>query len=363
MAFRKVPLRPPRHVVWFALLLPLVLAGCGGPFPQSTLYPMGDFAEMVDRLFRTTVWWALLVFILVEGALIFAIFRFRERPGDREPAQVHGNAILEVVWTLIPAAILTAIAIPTIRTIFDTHQLPEDALEIEVIGRQWWWEFRYPEQRIVTANEMHVPAGQPVLLKIRTADVLHSFWVPQLAAKRDAFHNRYTTLYFTTDSLGSFPGQCAEFCGIQHARMGSLVVVQTPEDFAAWVARHQVGSPLINGGVVPPDTTPPADPVAAAARDSLLAQGRRVFIAAGCLGCHAMVGTPTAGLLELVGPNLSHVGGRQRLAAGVLSNTDENLARWLREPDRVKQGSLMKLARDLTEEEIRLLVAYLREHR
>jgi cytochrome c oxidase subunit 2 len=366
MGSRKVWWWLARHQVWLVALVALAGAGCGGPFPQSTLAPKGDFAQMVDAVFRTTVAWAIVVFVLVEGALLFAIFRFRQRPGDGQPPQVHGHALLEVVWTLIPAAILTAIAVPTVRTIFATHDLPAEALEIEVIGRQWWWEFRYPEQRIVTANEMHVPVGRPVVLKIRTADVLHSFWVPQFAAKRDAFHNRYTTLYFTADSVGAFPGQCAEFCGIQHARMGSLVVVEPPQAFEEWVARQQVGSPLINGGAVAPDTVTPADPAEAAAkaaRDSLLARGRQTFISAGCLGCHAMVGTPTAGLLDLIGPNLSHFGSRRRIAAGVLPNTDEHLARWLREPQRVKEGSLMKLPRDLTDEEIRILVAYLREHR
>lgn len=360
MSFRRVPSWPARHRVWLSLLA--LVAGCGGPFPQSTLIPMGDFAEMVDRVFMTTVWWAVVVFVLVEGALLFAIFRFRGRPDDAEPEQTHGNATVEVVWTIIPAAILTFIAVPTIQTIFRTAELPEGAMEVEVIGHQWWWEFRYPEQGVVTANEMHVPAGRPVVMKIRTADVLHSFWVPQFAAKRDAFPNKYTTLFFTTDSLGTYTGQCAEFCGLQHGRMHSLVVVQTPEEFDAWVAARQAGSPLVNAGVVEVDTAAPADPAARAERDALLARGRQTFTTTGCLGCHAMVGTPTAGLLTLMGPNLSHFGSRQRIGAGILENTDENLARWLREPQKVKEGSLMKLPRDLTEDEIRVLVAYLRAH-
>jgi len=365
MTVRKVPPGPARLRAWLPLLAVAVFAACSGPFPQSTLIPKGDFAQMVDEVFMTTVWWAAVVFVLVEGALLFAIWKFRSRPGDAEPEQTHGNALVEVVWTIIPAAILAFIAVPTVRTIFRTAEIPEGALEVEVIGHQWWWEFRYPEQQIVTANEMHVPAGRPVVMKIRTADVLHSFWVPQFAAKRDAFHNKYTTLYFTTDSLGSFTGTCAEFCGVQHGRMGSLVVVQTPEEFDAWVANQRIGSPLVNGGVVAPDTTAPADSAAALARaerDSVIARGARAFVAGGCLGCHAMVGQPTAGLLALQGPNLSHFGGRQRIGAGVLANTDENLARWLRDPQGVKEGSLMKLARPLTEDEISALVAYLRAH-
>jgi cytochrome c oxidase subunit 2 len=311
------------------------------------------------------------VFVLVEGVLLFAIFKFRHRPHHEEPEQVHGNTLVEVVWTIIPAAILTFIAVPTVRTIFRTNEVPAQALEVEVIGHQWWWEFRYPSEQIVTANEMHVPAGQPVVLKIRTVDVLHAFWVPQLAAKRDAFHNRYTTLFFTTDSLGEFTGQCTEFCGTQHARMGSMVVVQTPEEYAAWVDRQRVGSPLINGGVVPADSATPTAATAqsgdtagtgTAVQDSIEAKGRQAFLAGGCIGCHAMVGTPTAGVLGLQGPNLSHVGSRRRLAAGVLPNTAENMARWLRDPQAVKPGNLMKLPRQLTEDEISALVAYLRAH-
>jgi cytochrome c oxidase subunit II len=362
MSLRKVAPRPaPPWVRLFALAL-LVIAGCGGGerFPQSTLVPKGDFAVMVDEVFMTTVKWAAVVFVLVEGALLIALWRFRQRPGLGEPEQVHGNALLEVIWTLIPAAILALIAVPTVRAIFRTSELPEDALEIEVIGHQWWWEFRYPNQLIVTANEMVVPAGRTVLLKIRAADVLHSFWVPQFAAKRDAFPGKYTTLWFTTDSVGTFSGQCAEFCGIQHARMGSLVVVRPPEEFERWVAEEQVGSPLINNGAV--TWASPADSIAAAG-DSVEIRGRAAFTAGGCLGCHAMVATPTAGLLTLQGPNLSHVGGRQRLAAGILPNTPEDLARWLREPQVVKEGSLMKLPRPLTEDEIGALVAYLRAHR
>ena len=356
--------------VWLPLLVVALLAACGGPFPQSTLIPKGDFAQMVDEVFKSTVYWAILVFVLVEGALIFAILKFRQRPDHEEPDQIHGNALVEVVWTIIPAAILTFIAVPTVRTIFRTAEMPEGALEIEVIGHQWWWEFRYPAQQVVTANEMHVPAGRPVIMKIRTTDVLHAFWVPQFSAKRDAFHNKYTTLYFTTDSLGEFTGQCAEFCGVQHGRMGSLVVVQTPDEFAAWVDRNREGSPLINSGQAAtdsaaPDTAAASDSVRAAraTQDSIEARGRQAFMAGGCIGCHAMVGTPTAGVLALQGPNLSHFGGRRRIGAGILPNTPENLAAWLRDPQAVKPGSLMKLPRQLTEDEISALVAYLRAHR
>ncbi len=346
----------------FLMLTVIGIAGCGGDYPQSTLTPLGDFARMVDDVFRGTVRWALVVFVLVEAALLVAIFKFRGKPDDAEPDQVHGNAMVEVVWTIIPAVILAFIAVPTVKTIFRTAEVPTDAMEIEVIGHQWWWEFRYPTEGVVTATEMHVPVGQKVVLKMRTADVLHSFWVPQFAAKRDVFQARYTTLWFTADTVGWFPGQCAEFCGTQHARMHSWVVVESPEEFAAWTAAQRVGSPLVNGGVVAPDTTVPAPPV-----DSVVIKGQDAFVAGGCISCHAMVGTPLAGQLfegnTNAGPNLSHVASRARLAGGMFENTEANLRRWLSDPQLVKPNTNMKLPRPLTDDEIATLVAYLQTRR
>ena len=347
---------PFRRLAGFAAALcplVLVLAGCAHNYPQTTLQPRGDFARLVDSLFRTTFWWALVVFVLVEGALLLAIFKFRGRPDDPEPTQVHGNTVLEVVWTIIPAFILVMIAVPTIKTIFKTSDYAAgDVVQIEVIGHQWWWEFRYTNLGVVTANEMHVPVGKTVNLRMTTVDVLHSFWVPQFAAKRDVFPGRHAPLWFRAEVAGTFPGQCAEFCGIQHGRMGFKVISQTPEEFAAWVEQQRIGSPLVNRGVVPRDTTQPVDSVAQA--------GVTLFNAAGCIGCHSMVGTATAGVPGMKGPNLSHVGSRTTIVAGMLENTPENLRKWLSNPDSVKQGTLMVLPRKLTDAELRTLVAYLR---
>jgi len=335
------------------LLLPL-LAGCAENYPQTTLVPRGDFARLVDDLFRTTLWWALVVFVLVEGALLIALFKFRGRPDDPEPRQVHGNTLLEVVWTVIPAFILVMIAVPTIKTIFKTSDYATgDVVQVEVIGHQWWWEFRYPDLGVVTANELHVPVNRTVNLRMTTGDVLHSFWVAQFAAKRDVFPKRHSPLWFKAEVTGSFPGQCAEFCGIQHARMAFRVIAQTEEEFAAWVANQRIGSPLVNAGAVP-DSIPP---------DSLETAGRALFGSAGCIGCHAMVGTPLAGTTALMGPNLSHVGSRTTIVAGMLEHTAENLRKWLSNPDSVKKGTLMVLPRKLTDAELATLVAYLRSHR
>jgi len=353
MALRTPSLR--RIVRWapavcVALAL-LALAGCAPDrYPQTTLAPKSDFAELLDQVFRRSFQLATIVFFLVEGALVWALFRYRGRPGDAEPAQTHGNAMLEVVWTVIPAVILVFIAIPTIQVIFQTAAVPTDnPLVIEVTGHQWWWEFRYPEYNLVTAGDMHVPTGRTVDLRMTTADVVHSFWSPQLAGKRDVFPKRDNRLWFRTETPGVYPGQCAEFCGTQHARMAFNVVAEDSAAFAAWRAGlAAVSAP----GPAPVDS-------AAVAPDPLVAQGKQLFAVKGCVGCHAVtaVGAPT-----MTGPDLAGIGDRTHIAAGWLSNTDENLARWLHNPQEVKVGVLMPNL-GLTDDEITALIAYLRSLR
>lgn len=345
----------------------LLLLGCAENYPQTTLIPRGDFARLVDGLFRTTVFWAMIVFVLVEGVLVYAILKFRGRPDDPEPRQTHGSTVLEIAWTIVPAFILAAIAVPTVKTIFKTSDYATgDLVQIEVVGHQWWWEFRYTDLGVVTANEMHVPVGKTVNLRMTTVDVLHSFWVPQFAAKRDAFPGRHNPMWFKAEVTGTFSGTCAEFCGEQHARMMFKVVSQSQDEFDAWVAQQRVGSPLVNGGrIAAADTTAPADttrPAVPVAPDSLQQAGLALFNSTGCIGCHSMVGAATAGVVRMTGPNLSHVGSRSTIVAGFLPNTPENLAKWLSNPDSVKSGTLMKLPRKLTDAEIATLVAYLRAH-
>jgi cytochrome c oxidase subunit 2 len=345
----------------------LVLLGCAKNYPQTTLLPRGDFARLVDSLFRTTVLWATIVFVLVEGALVFAILKFRGRPDDPEPRQTHGSTALEVGWTIVPALILAMIAVPTIKTIFKTSDYATgDVVTVEVLGHQWWWEFRYPGLGVVTANELHVPVGKTVNLRMTTADVIHSFWVPQFAGKRDVMPGRHNPLWFKAEVTGVFSGQCAEFCGAQHARMGFRVISQPLEEFQAWADSQKVGSPLVNRGVVPVDSTVPADSAARAAkvaRDTLMKAGLALFNAGGCIGCHSMVGTVMAGTTALRGPNLTHVGSRTTIVAGMLENTEDNIRKWLSNPDSVKKGTLMVLPRKLTDAEIATLVAYLRAHK
>ncbi len=332
-------------------LATLALAGCSPDgYPQTTLAPKADFAELLDKVFRRSFQLATIVFFLVEGALVWALFRYRGKPGDAEPAQTHGNAMLEVVWTVIPAVILVFIAIPTIQTIFKTAAVPTDnPLVIEVTGHQWWWEFRYPEYNLVTAGDMHVPTGRTVDLRMTTGDVVHSFWTPQLAGKRDVFPKRDNRLWFKTETPGIYPGQCAEFCGTQHARMAFQVVAQDSADFVAWREGLAAVSAPPAAALAPADSAaPPANP--------LVAQGQQLFAVKACVGCHAVsaVGAPT-----MVGPNLAGIGSRTHIASGWLPNTDENLARWLHNPQAVKVGVLMPNL-GLTDEEITALVAYLR---
>lgn len=304
----------------------LLLAGCGGPFPQSAMEPRSDFGQILDELFRTIFWWAVGVFVLVEGALLVAIVKFRERPGSPAPRPLHGHTALEIGWTLAPAIVLIFIAIPTIRAIWIVDRPPPgEAMVVEAIGHQWWWEFRYPELGLVTANEMHVPVDRTVEVRLTSADVIHSFWIPRLGGKRDVVPGHENGLWFTPDSVGVYLGQCAEFCGLSHALMKMEVVVDEQADFDEWVAAN-----LADAIVAIPDTMRPD-----AGR---IAAGAQAFLQAGCIACHAVRGTPAAGVL---GPDLTHVGSRRRIASGILDNNAENLTRWIQDPQAVKPGALM----------------------
>ena len=362
------------------LLTTLALAACGGTsgqYPQSTLHPKSDFTRMIDDVFMTTVWWSVVVFVLVEGALVYVILRYRGKPSDAEVSQVHGNTTLEIIWTAIPALILAMIAVPTVRAIFRTYEVPKgESLIVEVTGHQWWWEFRYPEYGVVTANELHVPTGRVVTLKMKTADVLHSFWLPQLAAKRDVFPDRATTVWFRADSTGYYSGQCAEFCGVQHGRMGFHVAATSPAEFDAYIAGLRG-----TGAPVPADTsarTPTATAASAGAAGTTVTtlgaqggqatapdsttpagQGAKLFATRGCIGCHTLDATLQA---KMIGPNLGNVGSRRFIGAGMLVNDDENLARWIFNPQLIKHGILMQ-PMGLTMDEARQVAAYLRTHK
>ena len=318
-----------------ALLGPAIaLGGCTWDTPQSTLIARSDFARDIHGVYRIIAWATIGIAAVVFVVLAWVLLRYRERPGGELPRQTRGHTGLEIAWTLAPALVLLIIAIPTIRAIFRTHAAAAPgALEITVRAWQWWWEFQYPSLGIVTANELHLPAGRPVMLRLEGPDVIHSFWIPQLGGKRDVIPGRVNFLSFTPDISGEYPGQCAEFCGVSHANMRKRVIVEAPENFERWVAAQRA---------------PAAEPA------GLAAEGKALFARQACVGCHTIRGI-SGGKLA---PDLTHFGSRQTFAAGMYALTPENVAAWVENPPALKPGAKMP-ALPLAKGEIQALAAFL----
>jgi cytochrome c oxidase subunit 2 len=260
----------------------LLVAACSRNYPDSIFHQRTDFNRDVDGLFKILIWAGVGVFIFVEAVLVVALVKYRQRPGMPDPEHVHGNTALEITWTVIPALVLIIIAIPTVRSIFRT-QAPANpnSLVVEVIGHQWWWEFKYPQYNVTTANELYLPVGRTVNFKLNTADVIHSFWVPALGGKRDVIGRpgsmRTNYLWFTPDSVGSeaFNGACVEYCGTSHANMRFKAFTVSPEDFNSWVAHQQsnaVGTPTVTPAA---NVQPPAPGVAAATAGNVQGAAQR----------------------------------------------------------------------------------------
>jgi cytochrome c oxidase subunit 2 len=244
-----------RRVASYALFAAFAIAAisCNEPHPNTTLTPHSDFGREIDFLWDRLLLLGTIVFVLVEGGLIYVVIKYRRRENQPPPPQTHGNTTLEIAWTLIPAVILVFIAVPTVRTIFITQaQAAPGSLNIDVTGHQWWWEFKYPEYGVTTANELYLPVGRTVNFRLRSADVIHSFWTPQLGGKRDVVTNRTNYLWYTPDSSTAssvWNGFCAEYCGSSHANMRFRVFTVTPEQFASWVAGQKM--PARFGAVAP----------------------------------------------------------------------------------------------------------------
>jgi cytochrome c oxidase subunit 2 len=291
-----VTLRPRRL---FAAALPAVLAvvfsACSdAAYPNSIFTRFTEFNRDIGYLFQILIWLGTFVFVFVEGILLYTIWRYRRRSETDRPEHVHGNTTLEILWTAIPALILAFIAVPTVRTIFLTQdKAKSDALQVEVIGHQWWWEFRYPQYRITTANELYMPVGRTVNFTLRSADVIHSFWIPQLGGKRDLITNHARYLWFTPDSIGEQPwnGFCAEYCGASHANMRFKAFTVTPEHFASWVAHQQ--TPAAFGAVAPTAATA-AMATAAASAGAGTSAANQAQIAAAARGATGPASTVTA---------------------------------------------------------------------
>lgn len=324
-----------------------VLAGCGKDLPQSVFDPHGPVARMQLRLLSLTMWLALLVGTVVAALSIYVAWRFREKPGDKGlPPQIHGNHKLEVLWTIIPIAILTIIAVPTVQTAQAVYNPPQGALKVRVIGRQWFWDFEYPELGIKTSNELHIPVGRPIELEVTSQDVIHSFWVPKLMGTIDVIPNRVNKAWMQADEPGEYSGQCKEFCGASHAKMKFRVIAEDPAKFEEWVKKMKQYSVTVDS--------------------DLAKRGQQLFFEKSCYQCHAISGLvgKTADGKEVeakgtVGPNLTGVGSRRYIAAGYMPNTDENLKLWLKDPGAVKPGAKMPNLQ-LKEDELQALVAFLR---
>ncbi|MEA2760799.1 MAG: cytochrome c oxidase subunit [Gemmatimonadaceae bacterium] len=248
-----------RRLASYAFLAAFAIAAisCNEAHPNTTLVPHSDFGREIDFLWDRLLLLGTIVFVLVEAALIFVVIKYRRRENQPPPPQTHGSTKLEITWTLIPAIILVFIAVPTVRTIFITQaQAAPGSLNIDVTGHQWWWEFRYPEYGVTTANELYLPVGRTVNFRLRSADVIHSFWTPQLGGKRDVVTNRTNYIWYTPDSSTAssvWNGFCVEYCGSSHANMRFRVFTVTPEQFASWVAGQKM--PARFGAVAP---APPA---------------------------------------------------------------------------------------------------------
>ncbi|MEA2452603.1 MAG: cytochrome c oxidase subunit [Actinomycetota bacterium] len=316
----------------FALVL--LFAGCANNGPQDFLnYQAGSNAEKADNLWDVTILIAAVIFVVVEGLLVFALVRFRHKPG-REAAQFHGNTKLEIVLTLVPALILIGLLIPSIKTIFDIAHKPEGALEITVTARQFWWQYDYDDFDFATANELHIPVGQPVHLTLKGADVIHSYWIPRLSGTQDVVPGHNNELNFTALEPGRYMGQCKEFCGLSHANMRLIVFAHPPAEFQTWVSEQQK-----------PAAPPSAD----------VAEGQKLFLEGACINCHAIQGTDAA---ATTAPDLTHLASRETFGGATFELNEANLAEWLADPPAMKPGSLMP-DYGLSQDEITKLVDYL----
>jgi len=416
---------------WLLLLcLSLLTGGCSLNHKQSSFDPKGPVAQVQYDLFMITVWVTLFIFVTVGGALLWTVIRYRERPGDADkplPAQGHGNPLVEISLIAASVLLLVIIAVPTLQAIWYTYEEPDDpeghlaswyvpairdhpdyqqlavspddhdrVLVVKATGYQWWWSFEYPQLGITTANEFTIPVGRPVRIELRSADVIHSFWLPKLAGKVDLMPGRQNHMWLQADEAGHYYGQCAEFCGEAHAYMYFRADAVSEADFIDWVAKYQNGAPAPGGFEAEataenPEPGPQQDWAAwgQLAReeghfDDPVQEGARLFMyKANCLMCHKIDNSPARGIR---GPDLTRIGARKSLAAGIMDNTGAdgltldperqhaNLVDWIKNSHEIKPGNLMYYGDDafgaimanleekgdpLTDEEIDRIATYL----
>jgi cytochrome c oxidase subunit 2 len=315
----------------------------GQPSPIPNIFnPASTPADSILRLSLFVLIITGLIFVIVGSLLVYAVVKFRRRDDDDgpEPAPVYGSNQMELAWTVVPCLIVLVLFLATARVLYSVQEAvpPPAAVQVTAIGHQFWWEYRYPALGVVTANELHVPVSDPshptpTFIKLLSADTDHSFWVPQLAGKTDLIPNRTNAIWIDPHATGMYVGQCAQYCGTQHALMLLRVYADTPEQFANWVAAQK--QPAVS-----------SDSVAA---------GRRIFEQTSCINCHTISGTVANGRF---GPDLTHLMSRDTIAAGAARNTHENLKLWIQQPDAIKPGSLMP-AMNLSPHDLEAVTAYL----
>ncbi len=299
--------------------------------------PNSPQAQAIADLFIWSLIISGIIFAIVAGLVLYIIVRFRGRPAAAVPQQVAGHTRLEVAWTVAPALILVVMFGYTVHTMRVADPPVDRAPDIVITGRQWWWDVRYPSAGVVTANEIHIPTGRRILLQLDSADVIHSFWLPDLGPKRDTIPGQTNFLWISADQPGVYGGACAEYCGTQHAWMRIRVIAQPPAEFDAWQQQQR---------------QPPATPA-----DGDAARGAQIYQQLTCVNCHTLGDTPGQ---PNAGPNLTHLASRQTLGAGVIENTPGNLARWIARPGEFKPGVFMPgYEQTLTDDDLRALVAYL----
>jgi cytochrome c oxidase subunit II len=338
-------------------VIPFLMASADASTQNLSIFdPASPGAESIRDLSVLVLAITGFIFVVVEGILVYAILRFRRGAAvGMEPPQVYGSKPIEIAWTAAPALIVFVLVLVTTRTLWEVNPTPppprpdDHALFVTVVGRQWWWEYRYDhydgkELGFTTANELHIPAGangvnRPVYLTLKSADVCHSYWVPRLAGKTDLIPGHPNQMWFQTDQTGLFVGQCAEYCGTQHANMLLRVVAEPAEDFDRWLLDQKKDQ-------TPKDSDPEA-----------VKNGRKVFLGQSCVNCHRVAGTPAQGTAA---PDLTHLMRRDTLASGMVPNSPDgsDLRRWIADPQKIKPGCLMP-AFGLSDHDRDLIVDYL----
>jgi cytochrome c oxidase subunit II len=304
--------------------------------PTTIFSPASTPARSIFGLSLFVLAICAVIFVVVGSLLAYAVVKYRRRTNDdgREPAQVYGSNQIEIAWTVIPVLIVVVMFMATARVIANVQRgVPDNAVHITVIGHQFWWEYRYSDSKVVTANELHVPSGIPTELKLLSADTDHSFWVPRLAGKTDLIPNHPNVMWIDPKEPGIYLGQCAQYCGTQHAKMLLRIYVQPRDEFDHWIQQQSQHAQMSDAA----------------------SEGRRVFEATSCVNCHTVSGTPAQGRF---GPDLTHLMSRDTIAAGIAPNTHENLRTWIQDPSKLKPGSLMP-AMGLNQHDLDAVTTYL----